>query len=175
MFLNKLGIIAQKYWLEISDHFSFVKLGNFVIMPNHLHGILIIDKNVVGDSGNFDDGGVDLMIPLHPLDPLHPMKPLHPMNPLDPIVVVQTPKLGVSTGLISGGKNARWKQGSVGVIIHEYKRIVTINSRKMNSDFGWQSRFYDHIIRDGKSFERIQQHIIDNPMNWDKNKFHANS
>ena len=43
--INKIGLLAQKYWIEISNHFPFVELGNFVIMPNHTHGILIIDKS----------------------------------------------------------------------------------------------------------------------------------
>ena len=44
MQLSEIGKLAQKYWLEIPEHFPFVALGNFVMMPNHFHGILIIDK-----------------------------------------------------------------------------------------------------------------------------------
>lgn len=43
--LNEMGKIAEKFWLEIPAHFSNVTLDKFVIMPNHMHGILIIDKN----------------------------------------------------------------------------------------------------------------------------------
>jgi REP element-mobilizing transposase RayT len=42
--LSEIGEMANKYWLEIPNHFPFVKLGAFVIMPNHVHGIVIIDK-----------------------------------------------------------------------------------------------------------------------------------
>ncbi|WP_303613427.1 hypothetical protein [Cyclobacterium sp. 1_MG-2023] len=42
MQLNELGQIAHKYWMEIPKHFPFVELGNFVVMPNHTHGILVI-------------------------------------------------------------------------------------------------------------------------------------
>ena len=45
MVLNEIGKITQKYWLEIPKHFLFVKLDEFVVMPNHVHGILVIDKN----------------------------------------------------------------------------------------------------------------------------------
>ncbi len=45
MRLNALGLLAEKYWTEIPTQFPFVELGSFVIMPNHTHGILIIDKN----------------------------------------------------------------------------------------------------------------------------------
>lgn len=44
MQLNELGQMAEKYWWEIPVHFSFIELGEFVVMPNHVHGILIIDK-----------------------------------------------------------------------------------------------------------------------------------
>jgi REP element-mobilizing transposase RayT len=38
------GKIAHKSWQEIPDHFPFVELGAFVVMPNHLHGIIVIDN-----------------------------------------------------------------------------------------------------------------------------------
>ena len=44
MQLSEIGKIVQKYWLEIPDHFSFIMLDNFIIMPNHMHGIVVIDK-----------------------------------------------------------------------------------------------------------------------------------
>jgi len=37
-----IGRIAQEYWAEIPQHFPFVELGEFVIMPNHVHGIIRI-------------------------------------------------------------------------------------------------------------------------------------
>lgn len=45
MQLSGIGIIANKYWHEIPQHFPFVNLDAFVVMPNHVHGIVIIDKN----------------------------------------------------------------------------------------------------------------------------------
>ncbi len=50
MQLNAVGQLAEKYWLEIPTHFPFVKLGNFVAMPNHTHGVLIIDKKEVEEQ-----------------------------------------------------------------------------------------------------------------------------
>jgi putative transposase len=45
MQLNEIGKLAEQYWVEIPNHFPFIELGNFVVMPNHTHGILIIDKS----------------------------------------------------------------------------------------------------------------------------------
>jgi REP element-mobilizing transposase RayT len=49
MVLNDLGTIADECWRAIPDHFQLVELGAHVIMPNHVHGIIIInDSDVVG-------------------------------------------------------------------------------------------------------------------------------
>jgi REP element-mobilizing transposase RayT len=45
MVLSKIGKLVEKYWNEIPLHFKFVKLNEFVVMPNHIHGIIVIDKN----------------------------------------------------------------------------------------------------------------------------------
>ena len=45
MILNELGKIVEEIWLKIPEKFDFAKLENYVIMPNHLHGIITIEKN----------------------------------------------------------------------------------------------------------------------------------
>ena len=57
---------------------------------------------------------------------------------------------------------------SLSTIIRAFKSSVTIESRKINPNFEWQSRFYDHIIRDVQSLDRIRNYILNNPANWDK-------
>jgi putative transposase len=51
MNLSHLGVIADILWYEILYHLKYVELGDFVFMPNHIHGILILDKPVV-ETGN---------------------------------------------------------------------------------------------------------------------------
>lgn len=53
MVLSDIGKISDRYWHEIPQHFSFVKLDVFVVIPNHIHGIIIIDKNDM-DNGNVE-------------------------------------------------------------------------------------------------------------------------
>lgn len=100
---------------------------------------------------------------------------------------VETPKLDISTTPTTptesnnkippnskksiGGKNEKWQPGSIAVIINQFKRTVTINARKIKANFGWQSRFHDHIIRDKASFDRIENYTINNPKNWKEDKF----
>ncbi len=55
MVLNDVGQIAQKCWLEIPNHFPNVVLDEFVIMPNHIHGIIILtndNKNPIVGANN---------------------------------------------------------------------------------------------------------------------------
>src|SRR6187402_2254625 len=48
MLLNDYGKIAEECWIAIPEHFPNVILGGYVIMPNHVHGIIVIDGNGVG-------------------------------------------------------------------------------------------------------------------------------
>jgi REP element-mobilizing transposase RayT len=57
-------------------------------------------------------------------------------------------------------------------VIRGFKIGVTKNARQINPGFAWQSRYHDHIIRNDKSFKRIQDYIINNPKNWDNDKFY---
>jgi REP element-mobilizing transposase RayT len=159
MIPTEIGNFAEQFWLEIPNHYPFIELGNFVVMPNLVHGILIIDKNENGAGGSDGSDGSD--------------------GPL-----VETPNLGVST--IENAKNAaanenatttaaskKWKPNTIGSIVNQYKRICTIHARKINAGFEWQTRYYDHIIRDSGEFERIQNYIANNPQNWKDDKFYA--
>jgi putative transposase len=44
MKLSRAGIISRKYWVDIPSHYDLVELDEYVIMPNHLHGIIIIKE-----------------------------------------------------------------------------------------------------------------------------------
>ena len=47
MELNKCGKIAKKQWLWLAEQYDYVKLDEWIIMPNHLHGILIIENDII--------------------------------------------------------------------------------------------------------------------------------
>ena len=209
MQLNELGENATRFWVDIPKHFPFIELGNFVVMPNHTHGILIINitpnntnngcgitKNDMGNecdgaNGTYGyNGGNDVIgrdvenvdTPNLGLSTAYPSTP-YPLNIACAPQPTQTPFNISSPILISpiqnetqkpknGGKNEQWKPGTIGVIINQYKRIVTINNRKIYRDFKWQSNYHDHIIRNSFSFENIQNYIEKNPSNWIEDKFY---
>jgi len=57
MQLNEIGQLAQEYWLEIPHQFTDVELGNFIVMPNHVHGILMINKTDASPPPPLDQAG----------------------------------------------------------------------------------------------------------------------
>ena len=64
MILTPAGQAARDCWYAIPDHFPFVRLGEFIVMPNHVHGIVIIDKRGYGFNGGGAAGG--LLLPQPP-------------------------------------------------------------------------------------------------------------
>ena len=48
MHLSDIGSIASQFWMVTPNHFLHVRLDEFVVMPNHLHGIIILDYSLVG-------------------------------------------------------------------------------------------------------------------------------
>ena len=155
MQLNQMGQLAEKYWLEIPQHFSFIELGNFVVMPNHTHGILIINKmdDVVPPISETPNVGVETRL------------------------IASLPPTGISSpteinGGFAGTKNPMFHH-NISRIIRWYKGRCSFEMRKIHADFGWQTRFHDHIIRDAQSFENIQTYIENNPLKWVKDKFHG--
>ena len=134
MHSNEIGELAEKFWMEIPEHFPFIELGSFVVMPNHTHGILIIENGTSHDKLQSEN---DLQS--HKTSDIKKR-----MSEISP------------------------KAGSISTIIRSYKSVVSKHARKINPSFGWQAKFHDHIIRNSRSFERIQNYIVDNPENWDE-------
>ncbi len=49
MTLSKIGMIVENCWFEITHHFPSVELDVFVMMPNHLHGIVLLHENATSN------------------------------------------------------------------------------------------------------------------------------
>ena len=63
------------------------------------------------------------------------------------------------------------KSNSISTIIRSYKSAVTKHANRLGYTFQWQPRFHDHIIRNDKSFQNISAYIMNNPANWQGDKF----
>jgi len=130
MQLSEIGKIVSGEWEKTENLRDYVKLDEWFIMPNHLHGIVIIEneENVVETHGHAS---------------------LHPTSPFGNTFKAPLPKANLSN-VIKGFKSAStWT-------IH----------RKGFTDFAWQSRFYDHIIRNEKELHEIREYIVYNPLKW---------
>lgn len=168
MILNSAGLLAEEYLIEILKQFPYVEFGNFQIMPNHMHGILIIDQSVVATTAT-----VETRFIASNLDDKNEFI----ASNLDDIADSSETRLIASVPERDGiggfaGENNPMLADNISRIIRWYKGRCTFEIRKINPNFGWHSRFHDHIIRNSESFERIQNYIEENPARWEEDKFH---
>ncbi len=154
MVLSNTGVIADILWYEIPNHAPFVELGDFVVMPNHIHGILILNK----PDANVETGHADV-------ETGH--------------ANVETGHANVETGhalslqsTIGRNRFQNIGKNTVSSIIASYKSAVTKHANRLGLENGWQPRFHDHVIRNDREYQRISDYIINNPMNWSEDKFY---
>jgi len=159
MRLSDIGKIANKYWNEIPENFQFAKLDAYTIMPNHMHGILIIDKSDQMES-NKNSSKIDRC-----------------RDAINRVSTWQESESKLSTEIdqIGGitGKHNPMLHDNIPRIIRWYKGRCTFEIRKTNSPFAWQPRYHDHIIRNEDGFQRISNYIKTNPENWEKDRFYT--
>ena len=147
MALTSLGHAAADCWDEIPAHFPFVRLDGFVVMPNHVHGIIVIDKPV-------DVDGDDVETPVE--------------------TRVET---RVETQDFASLRNPTNRFGpqsqNLASIVRGYKIGVTKYARRHDIPFKWQARYHDHVIRNADEYERIRQYILANPRTWDEDRYYV--
>ncbi len=140
MHLSDIGRIVDAYWQNIDDHFSHVTVDEYVVMPNHVHGIITINEWIQ----------------------------TVPVIGMKKTVPVETCESHVSTTPIIA-TIPRPSPGSIGSIIGQYKSACTKQIMKMGYDnFAWQPRFHDRIIRNNDALEQIRTYIRNNPARWEK-------
>ena len=141
MHLSEIGDIVAEEWQRTETIRPNVGLDEWVVMPNHIHGIIVIKHAAI----EMFRGNV-------------------PGPPEETARREETPHRGVST-------RARLKSGSLGAIVGQFKSVCTkrIWAAKFLA-FDWQPRFFDHIIRDEPSLKSIRQYIVDNPVKWEQDK-----
>ena len=62
-------------------------------------------------------------------------------------------------------------RSALSVVVGGLKRSVTMYARRNNIEFGWQSRYHDHIIRKPEYSNKIAEYIRNNPFLWSKDCF----
>jgi putative transposase len=127
MVLSEVGIIADILWHQIPIHHKDVELGDFVVMPNHIHGILIIDKkstNIDTDNANNTNN-----VETGRVETGH--APL-PVLLLLPTETIQKPG---SQRFQNIGKN------TISSIVGSYKSAVTKHANRLGYPHQWQKLF----------------------------------
>jgi REP element-mobilizing transposase RayT len=147
---SEIGKIAHEYWLDIPNHYPSVVLHEHIVMPNHVHGI--IELTSVGACHGMPPHGM-------PLQNDESVRTCHGMSP--------------QSGMpLRNNQFSKPIPNSISVIINQYKSSVKRWCNKNgHENFKWQSRFYDHIIRNEQSYQNISEYIINNPEKWKEDKF----
>jgi putative transposase len=177
MIHSEPGEISRKFWMEIPEHFPFVELDEFIIMPDHMHGIIIIDHKI-----NFKS-------PVLLVEPLHAtaLQPIQPQPPQSQPPQTQTPPQSRQQQFPEYRHIVRNQQhpqndhfsiispktGSLGLIIRSYKSVVSKYAHVIDPCFKWQNSYYDHIIRTNTELNRIRKYIRENPEKWIGNSYNT--
>ncbi|MBP6398665.1 MAG: transposase [Saprospiraceae bacterium] len=142
MKLTKVGQIATDIWLEIPNKFPFIRLGAFVIMPDHFHGLLHIEQ--------LDDGSIAPRL----LSGQLIEETIHDLTKDTP-------------GGITGYKNPMMYE-NISRVVRWFKGRSTFEIRKIETSFAWQPRFYCQIVFKKLDMTVITKYIQNNPKNWQK-------
>jgi REP element-mobilizing transposase RayT len=147
--------LAEACWLAIPSHHTGVTLDEWVLMPNHLHGLIRIHDKP-GAALDEHRRGVQLNAPTVENDDL--TDALTDANP--------------STDSGSGGAPTRYstispRRGTLSVIVRTYKAAVTTACRsKGYIAFEWQRNYYEHVVRNARELDAIRRYIRLNPVRW---------
>lgn len=143
MHLNQAGKIAYWEWQNLAQRFRFGELSIIVIMPNHIHAIVIIYEDARATRQRiavsaFSNDTPQNMVTVHPNGPHLPRGP---------------------------------KPMSLGALVGQFKSRVTKRlwrDPQFNSQPIWQRNYYEHIIRDEQEMQKIWDYIESNPAQWEK-------
>lgn len=145
MSLNRYGRVAAEEWRRTEDLRDQVDIDVFVVMPNHVHAIVVILPE--GDAG--------------------------PEIPRSDTARRVAPSSSKNDG--SGGDREFGcpQAGSLGTIVGAYKSAVTrrINQhRGTDGESIWQGNYHDHVIRTDDEWRRIRRYIRRNPARWHRDR-----
>ena len=143
MKLSKNGEIVQWEWKALPQRFRYIELGAYVVMPNHLHGILIFHEHVGAsrlDLTNMCDGKVS------------------------------SPSM-TNNGIKGSPLPLHQGVASLGAVIAQFKSHVTKRLWKISSLKHmpiWQRNYYEHIIRNEKDLQNKTDYINANLLLWEQ-------
>jgi putative transposase len=180
--------------LTLTERFTTIELDVFQIMPNHMHGIIVINESTVGATLAVAPDDVDNHNIRAGTSPEYAVAP-DDANDLDIMAGAGYPvapddvndiDIKAGAGYVVAGKRAgaspaptvaNETNATIGGIVGAYKSLVAnacLNLFKIkNETMGklWQRNYYEHIIRNEKSYQTISDYIVNNPDKWIDDKF----
>lgn len=142
MQLSPIGQYAYEQFVNVKTHYSYAEIPLFVVMPDHIHAIVMIDgENECGDGVHVCGDGVH-------------------------VNCSRDVARNVCTGVNTQMANISPRKNSLAVVIRGVKSSITHYANENNIPFAWQTRFHDRIVRDQNELDRISIYIEKNVVNW---------
>lgn len=166
--LNDAGRMVATEWEMIPERFPTVALDAFIVMPNHVHGIIVITNAAIVHDGangvndgenNVNDGennvGATLVVAPYGLTPVpNGTTPVPDRAGTRPAPTVVAPTVGDVVGAFKSRVTVEYIRG-----------IKTSGWTPFHRDL-WQRNYYEHVIRNEDALNRIRKYITDNPARW---------
>ena len=147
MNLSEIGKYATENLQKINDHYLYAEIPLFVVMPNHVHAIVLIDRHCRDVAPNVSTETDDTRC-----------------KDVARNVSTETTK---NEKMVEIAKH----QSLLCVTMRGFKSAVTKFANENGIHFAWQTRFHDHIIRNQDEMNRIADYIQNNPATWDTDCF----
>jgi REP element-mobilizing transposase RayT len=149
MVLSPLGEIVRKQWSEIPRRFSRIRLDEFVVMPNHIHGVI----EIVNDDVDIVGAG---LVPARKIAIISNRATTR-VNRATTRVNRATTRVAPTIGDMVGAFKS--------LCVKEW--LVYIKKSNLNwHDKIWQRNYYEHIIGNEKDYNNVVEYIRNNPVNW---------
>ncbi len=160
MVLNEFGKIAMNHWRLLGDRFPNTFIDEYVIMPNHMHGIIIINE----PEYSYPTVGAGFTPVQNGVGPNQQGQPqgLRPTDNDDRKFQIEQPR-----GL------------PLGDIVGAYKSLVFKECLALSKNQGkylgklWQRNYFEHIVRNETAYQKIIEYIQNNPAQWELDKYFA--
>ena len=158
--LNECGGIARDEWIRTADVRPNVEIDEFVIMPNHIHGIILI----LPDDIDMQNRRGVLHTPIAQINDRIPDTERRGLN------CTEEPRKGQCNWPLRTMPKS--PSNNLGAFIRGYKSAVTSAIWKLTGSQTpvWQRNYYEHVIRNENELNEIRQYIRTNPENWENDK-----
>ena len=179
MALNDAGKMVVKWYYELENKFPDIKCHEMITMPNHFHCIIENVGSVAVDLIAANHVGADLRV-----CPINKTKPINKTEPVNKTATNNDGEPVNKTGTNNDALVNRIEGEHIGspqrMVVQWFKTMSTneyirgvknLNWQLFNGKL-WQRNYYEHIIRDERSYENISAYIINNPAKWSDDKFH---